>query len=78
MDPASGVSFSVRRGVIWDNDAIEDDCIRRPWITVESSDLQSAKTIIELIIQDTEKQIKFWENNVKRDIEIAQKILLEK
>ncbi len=70
-DPASGVSFSVRRGVARDNEDSEGDCVRRPWVTVETSDLPVAKGLIEIIISAARRNEAFWLKALQADIRDA-------
>ncbi len=74
-DPASGVSFSVRRGVSRDNDNVEGDEINRPWVTVELSDLTSAIAALEHIIKAMEGSERIWQSAVAKDITDARKAL---
>lgn len=60
MDPASGVSISIRRGVPQDNDDVEDDALRRPWTTVECINMEWAKTVIETAIAAAADSEKYW------------------
>lgn len=71
-DPASGVSFAVRRGVARDNEDLDGDDIRRPWVTVELSDLELADNALREIQLGLERLEVFWTKAVRRDIETAQ------
>ena len=69
MDPASGVAISIRRGVARDNDDVENDAERRPWVTVECSSMDGAKIVIETAIAVAADSERFWLANAKKDHE---------
>jgi hypothetical protein len=71
-DPASGVSFAVRRGVARDNEDVKGDHVMRPWVTIEASLFEPA---LDAIIAEAKRLIEFWEKATKRDIEEAAKVL---
>lgn len=74
-DPASGISFQVRRGVLRDNPDYEDDDIRRPLVNVEFFDLDTAQAALLTLCSGVEQSIAFWERCVKTDIEEAEAAL---
>lgn len=67
MDPASGVAISIRRGVARDDDDVENDAERRPWATVECSNMEWAKAVIETAIAVAADSERFWLANAKED-----------
>ncbi len=79
IDPASGLSVSFRRGVARDNDDIEDDDIRRPWVTCEIGGIATGENVAKLLIETTLGALKdlesFWIKAVQRDAEEMQKEL---
>jgi hypothetical protein len=62
IDPASGMSVSVRRGVARDNDDVEYDHEKRPWLTMEFSDTVNMDSMIDLLIRDRLSALRFWLN----------------
>lgn len=74
-DPASGISFMVRRGIARDDDDLPDDAARRPWAVVEVSDIELAANAISNIRLALTDSIAFWRTAVSRDIKDAQKEL---
>jgi hypothetical protein len=74
-DPASGVSFCVRRGVARDNEDVEDDHVMRPWVTIELSNLELATEAAKALSKGLDESIAFWVKATRRDIEEAQKVL---
>jgi hypothetical protein len=74
-DPASGVSFAVRRGVARDNEAVEGDEDKRPWVTLELSDLKLSEMAIKILIDGALSSIEFWSLATQRDIDTAGKEL---
>lgn len=76
-DPASGVSFAVRRGAARDNeDVSDDDEKRRPWITAEIDD-ETAKSVIKALIVSLKRSESFSIINLKAEITEAQNYLKE-
>ncbi len=75
MDPASGVSFMVRRGVAHDNETVEDDENKRPWVELSLSNLDHNTSILDLLIFAAMENITFWEKATKHAIDEAQKVL---
>lgn len=57
-DPASGVSFIVRRGVMKDREAEDDDVRHRPKVLVETGNLEVARSIIEKLRLDLVRQLR--------------------
>ncbi len=76
-DPASGMSFSVRLGVSRDNESVEDDDEKRPWVTVEISSLVDCHRATTALIDGLKLAETFWEKATRRDIEEARKALGE-
>ena len=81
-DPASGISFNVRQGVM-ESQEDPDDCsgsdeVRRPIISVEFGCYNLAKQIVELMIQGVTESIELHEKIVVEDIKEAQKELNDK
>jgi hypothetical protein len=75
-DPASGISFMIRRGVARDNEDVEDDDVKRPWVVVESSlDFEKAQDALDLLIQTNMDSIKLFRNSVRNDMEKAELVL---
>lgn len=70
-DPASGVSFMVRRGVARDNEDYEDDERRRPWATIETPALALAGEAIDMLLQANAESIRGFVASVRRDIDSA-------
>lgn len=64
VDPASGMSVCVRRGVLADRD--EDDPERRPWIQMELVDHMGA--ILELAIDAQVQSLKMFKGSASREI----------
>jgi hypothetical protein len=75
MDPASGVSVSIRRGVSRDNPDVEDDELRRPWVTVETADLEAARVIIEEAAKAARRNVETWRRFLEKDVKDAREIL---
>lgn len=59
MDPASGVSISIRRGVARDNEEDDYDSTKRPWVLVETGELAHARVAISAAIAAAEASLKF-------------------
>jgi len=78
MDPASGVSFAVRRGVARDDDEVDNDSTKRPWVTLELSEMALVKDTLDSLIEGAKYNVTFWEGATKRLISEAQKVLDEK
>jgi hypothetical protein len=73
-DPASGISFSVRRGVARDNPDY-DDSVKRPWVTIEVSTLETACCSINFLLRASKANEDFWAQATKRAIAEAAAIL---
>lgn len=58
VDPASGLSISVRRGVARDNPDVEYDHKKRPWRTVEICD--DMESLIDLLIKERSRSLSHW------------------
>lgn len=65
MNPASGVAIAMRRGVARDDDDVEDDQIRRPWTTVEVSDMALAHTAISAVLIAAQSSLAFRLKNLR-------------
>ncbi len=76
-DPASGISFMIRRGVARDNDEVEGDSERRPWTTIETSDLAQAREALMHIRHSLIHSITFFRKVVRDDINQAHKVLTD-
>lgn len=68
MDPASGVAISIRRGIARDNHDDEHDREKRPWVTVEVSNLDLAKVAIEAAILAAKESETHWTRAANRDL----------
>lgn len=81
IDPASGFSIAFRRGVARDNDDIEDDDTRRPWVTCELGGISSEENLGKSLMEKTLEALKdletFWMKAVQRDLEEMQKELMK-
>ena len=81
IDPASGLSVSFRHGVARDNEDVEDDEIRRPWVTCEIGGIATGENVAKLLIEITLKALKdletFWMKAVQRDMEEMNKELMK-
>lgn len=79
IDPASGLSVSFRRGVARNNEDIEDDEFRRPWVTCEIGGIATGENVAKLLIETTIKALEdleaFWMKSVQRDMEEMRKEL---
>ncbi len=59
MDPASGVSMAFRRGVSRDDpEDEENDRARRPWVTIETGELELVTTAINAALLASEDSLK--------------------
>jgi hypothetical protein len=65
-DPASGLSFSVRRGVARDNEDDERDAERRPWVTVEVCDTAGKEAIAHLVTA-LRVSVTYWRANLEKE-----------
>lgn len=70
MDPASGVTFCVRRGV-----ADED---HRPWVTVETGELTLARPALELIQDAATRSKHYWVSVARKDRDELNEFLRDK
>jgi hypothetical protein len=75
MDPASGVTLCARRGVARDNEEAEDDNLRRPWVTVETSDLNVAVKVLGLMEQAANHSLTTWLNIARTERDELTKLL---
>lgn len=76
-DPASGVSISFRRGVARDSEEVENDELERPWVTIETAELEMATQAIELMLEAQRKSLRYQITNLNREHE-AVGLFLEK
>ena len=64
VDPASGMSVAVRRGVARDDDTREDDASRRPWTTIEmggaGDNCAALHLILTTMIAHQVELLAFW------------------
>lgn len=58
VDPASGMSVSLRRGVSHDNPDVDDDNVNRPWETMEIC--EHMEEIIDILIAERIKSLRRW------------------
>lgn len=76
-DPASGISFMIRRGVAADNEDIPDDHLKRPWATIQVGTLDLASAAISALLEANEKSIVIFRKAVEKDIDAAVACLSE-
>ena len=74
-DPASGISFMIRRGVACDNPKVEDDAERRPWAIIETANLETAREIISRLLDANLGSILRWRKIVRQEIAAATEVL---
>lgn len=60
IDPASGLSVSIRRGGARDNPDVEDDDERRPWVVTEFSDMITMAKVVDLAIAENHSSASYW------------------
>lgn len=58
IDPASGLSVSLRRGVARDNDEVDDDSDKRPWHTMEIC--ENMESIIHDVLEARTNSLQYW------------------
>ena len=70
MDPASGVTLTLRRGPIKDEEN-EDPLYssKKDWLAVESAEMPLMEEIIDRLIVSEDKSATFWAKRVKEDID---------
>jgi len=76
-DPASGISFYVRRGVLLDNVDVEGDSERRPLVPVEFGDLKKAEDAVALMIRGLEESVRLTKRFLTERLEEARLVLEE-
>lgn len=76
MDPASGVTFMVRRGVAADSEDY-DDRLSRPWATIQMADLGEARYVILGLLRANMSSIRIFMRSTDRLIEEAKEALVE-
>jgi hypothetical protein len=67
MDPASGVTVCIRRGVY--DDSEEEDPNRRPWSIVECVDYDLTAEVIKKLIDSEQQSAKMWAKSIKSEID---------
>lgn len=72
-DPASGISFMIRRGVARDNKDVPNDFNARPWATVQTPDLVLASSAIAHLLKANKESILRFIDSARLDIEFARK-----
>jgi len=73
VDPASGITICVRRGVAADNPNQKNDNKNRPWITVETCD--EMDTLLTTLIATQVMSLAHWKRSTEEDILEAQQAL---
>jgi hypothetical protein len=74
LDPASGVSFMIRRGPAKDNEEIDDYETKHPWTTIEISN-PSIVSVLNILEKEQTEEVKFWKRMTEIEIKNAQKEL---
>jgi hypothetical protein len=74
-DPASGISFMIRRGVARDNKDVPRDSDLRPWATIQTCDLELAAAAIDSILKANRQSMTTFIEITRRDIDIASGIV---
>jgi hypothetical protein len=65
VDPASGMSIGLRRGVPHDNEWVEDDDAKRPWVFMSyrgpdnKGGCQGMKDLISLVLEDRKRYLQW-------------------
>ncbi len=75
MDPASGVSFAVRRGVARNNDEVEDDETRRPWATIEICSGGHAEQVIDVLLLANMASIVYARASLEKELKAGAELL---
>lgn len=70
-DPASGVSFMIRRGVARDDEDVPNDFKARPWATVQTPDLVLASSAMAHLLKANKESILVFIRSARLDIEFA-------
>lgn len=73
VDPASGMSVQIRRGVLSDRCEEEDDRELREWVQLETAEHMDA--ILDLLIATQVKSLGVWERAAREDITANEKAL---
>jgi hypothetical protein len=76
MDPASGVTFMVRRGVAADSEDY-DDRLSRPWATIQVAELGEARYVILGLLRANMSSIRIFMRSTSRLIGEAEETLAE-
>jgi hypothetical protein len=76
MDPVSGVTFMVRRGVAADSEDY-DDRLSRPWATIQMADLGEARYVILGLLRANMASIKIFIRSTDRLIKETTETLAE-
>jgi hypothetical protein len=71
LDPASGVSFMIRRGPAKDNEEIDDYETKHPWTTIEISN-PSIVSVLNILEKEQTEVVRFWKHMTEIDIKNAQ------
>jgi hypothetical protein len=77
MDPASGLTVHIRRGVAADNPEYDDDQTRRPWVLSELSGagehgMDPMRLIVNTLIQQNLESLRFLNMMAKSELKQAQ------
>lgn len=73
VDPASGMTLCVRRGVMHDSEDEDPDC--RPWINVSICQPDTMAALITNMLTDVKFSIRNYRQWVAEDIEQGQQAL---
>jgi len=74
FDPASGVSFMIRRGPAkyeLDDEEIDNHEIKHPWTIIETSN-PSIVSVLNILEKEQTEVVKFWKHMTEIDIKNAQ------
>jgi len=71
FDPASGVSFMIRRGPAKDNEEVDDYETKHPWTTIEISN-PSIVSVLNILEKEQTEVVRFWKHMTEIDIKNAQ------
>lgn len=76
MDPASGVTFMVRRGIAADSEDY-DDRLSRPWATIQMGDSVAARLVIQGLLRANRDSINVFARSAEHLITEVQSLLAE-
>ncbi len=76
MDPESGATFMVRRGIAADSEDY-DDRLSRPWATIQMADLAEARYVILGLLRANMASIKIFMRSTVHLITEVQSLLAE-